>query len=147
MNRIVLVLFIALFGLMFWVNQSFRKIPIGNPTWTPVTRAADGVAFATSKESTTTLYYTFRLDCTATIGSNAAVTVLLQYSKNNGSTWINGPTIGNSNQVTLAVVLNSQDQSTQTLTFEVPSGSLVKLTKSVTGTANATWISGIEKTD
>ncbi len=147
MNRIVLVLFIALFGLMFWGNQSFRRMPIGNPTWTPVTRAADAVAFATSKESTTTLYYTFRLNCTATIGSNSSATVLLQYSKNNGATWINGPTIGNSNQVTLAVVLNSQDQSTQTLTFEVPSGALVKLTKTLTGTATVDWISGIEKTD
>lgn len=114
------------------------------PSINAVTRTINSSTFTPSTTLQATLNYSIQISCTATIGGNAAGSVLLQYSTNGGSTWNNAGTVSNSNTVTLAIVLNSVTVQTCILTAIVPPNALCRLVPTTTGTTTITYISGQE---
>lgn len=146
-----------LFGIAFimvaiaaFIGSSFAfgtKKPIGNVAWTwNVSRPTDGTTFTVSADRNSRVYYTISISCTATIGGAASGTVKLQASLDGGTTWNDAPTVGNSNTVTLALVLNSVDINTSTIMFELPAGALCKFITTTSGTTTVTWVNGVEVT-
>lgn len=148
MKSIVFAISIILVGIVSFVGGSFSfgvKHPLANCTWVwSVTHPTDGTTFTVSADRNSRVYYTIAISCTATIGSSAAGTVKLQVSQDGGSTWNDSPTVGNSNTVTLAVVLNSVAVNTIPLVFEVPAGALCKFITTTSGTTTVTWVNGVE---
>lgn len=133
-------------GLAFGTHKEKKK-PIGNSIWSwGVSRPTDGTTFTVSADRNSRVYYTISISCTATIGGAASGTVKLQASLDGGTTWNDAPTIGNSNTVTLALVLNSVDISTSTIMFELPAGALCKFITTISGTTTVTWVNGVEVT-
>lgn len=89
-------------------------------------------------------YYTISISCTATIGGSSAADVTMSYSTNGGSTWVVVGSVGNSNTVTLAIVLNSITVQKATIVAPIPAGALCKMASTSSGTATITSIQQIE---
>lgn len=158
MRRLTFIsIFVISFCLAFFMTcVAFRGKPktsnpnhfeIGNCSWnTGVTRPINSTSFTVDAARNSRVYYTISINCTATIGSNAAGSVKLQFSIDGGTNWSDGPTVGNSNVVTLAVVIGSQTINTAAIAAEIPAGGLVRLVSSSSGTTTITYISGMEIT-
>lgn len=117
----------------------------GNPIWNDVTRTINSSTFTISSTQPARIYYVISISCTATIGSASAGSVLFQYSINGGSTWIDCGEIGNSNQVSLAIALNSVNTNRFVLSWDgIPAGALCRLVPTTSGTTTITWIRGRE---
>lgn len=114
------------------------------PSINSVTRPINSTTFTPSSTLQATLNYCIQISCTASIGSNASGSVLLQYSTNGGSSWNDAGTVRNSNTVTLAVALNSVTIQTATISAAVPPNALCRLVPSSSGTTSITWVSGQE---
>jgi hypothetical protein len=111
-----------------------------------VTRSITGSTYTISSTLNARVYYTVKIQCTASIGSASAGAVLLQYSTNGGSTWIDVSGVENSNTVTLAIVLNSVTIQTGVISGEVPANALVRMTQTTSGTTTISYIRGQEVT-
>ena len=110
-----------------------------------VTRSITGSTFTVSTTKQARVAYSVSMSCTATIGSAANGKLELQYSTNAGSTWTTVGAFGNSNAVTLAVVLNSVQVSTGQLVGEIPANALVRIQPTLSGVnAVASYITGQE---
>lgn len=114
------------------------------PTTFTVSRTINSVTFQPSASHMTWVYYSIRINCTATIGSTASGTVNLQYSTNNGSTWIDVGQIENSPSVALAAILSLNDNKVMQISGIIPVAAIVRLTQSTTGTTTITFIKGQE---
>jgi hypothetical protein len=122
---------------------NFTVTPYVPNTFT-VTRAINSSTFQPSTTKLAWVNYTIRINCTATIGSASSGTVNLQYSTNNGSTWIDVSQVENSNTVTLAVVLNSNTTQTGVLSGCIPAGAIVRMVQGSSGTTTITYVRGQE---
>lgn len=123
---------------------NFTVTPYAATTFS-VTRAINSSTFQPSVSRRVSVIYNISITCTASIGSNASGTVLLQYSLNGGSTWLNGPEIKNSNTVSLAIALNSINVQEGIVSLNnVPAGAIFKLVPTLAGTATISYISGFE---
>lgn len=114
------------------------------PSTFTVTRAINGTTFQPSSTKTAWVYYTIRINCTATIGGASSGTVSLQYSTNGGGTWIDVSQVENSNTVTLAIVLNSSTTQTGLVCGVIPIGAIVRINQSSSGTTTITYVRGQE---
>lgn len=114
------------------------------PTINAVTRPINSTTFTPSTTKQATLIYNIQISCTATIGGAAAGSLLLQYSTNGGSSWIDAGTVKNSNTVTLAITLNSVTIQTASISAVVPANALCKMVPTTSGTTTITYISGQE---
>lgn len=122
---------------------SFVLTPYSPSTFT-VTRAINSSSFQPSITNIAWVYYTIRINCVATIGGTSSGTVTLQYSINNGSTWLDVGQVENSNIVTLALVLNSNITQTSQLCGVIPSGAIVRMIQASSGTTTITYVKGQE---
>lgn len=123
---------------------NFTVTPYVQTTFS-VTRAINSSTFQVSSTRRCSVIYNIGISCTASIGSNAAGTLLLQYSLNGGATWLNAPEIKNSNTVTLAIALNSINvQESITAINNVPAGAVFRMVPTIVGTTTITYISGFE---
>jgi len=114
------------------------------PTINAVTRPINSTTFTPSATLQADVNYYITITCTATIGGASSGSVVLQYSTNGGSTWINAGTLMNSNTVTLAVVLNSVTAQTACLSATIPAGALCRIVGSTSGSTVLTYVSGTE---
>lgn len=122
---------------------NFTLTPYTPSTFT-VTRAITSATFQPSSTKLAWVFYTIRINCTATIGGASTGTVALQFSTDNGSTWIDIGQVENSNTVTLAIVLNSNTTQTGQLSGVIPAGAIVRLNQSSSGTTTITYVRGQE---
>lgn len=123
---------------------NFTVTPYVQTTFS-VTRAINSSTFQVSSTRRCSVVYNIGISCTASIGSNAAGTLLLQYSLSGGATWLNAPEIKNSNTVTLAIALNSINvQESITAINNVPAGTIFRMVPTIVGTTTITYISGFE---
>lgn len=113
------------------------------PTTFTASRAINSSTFQVSTRQAT-VFYTIRINCTASIGSASSGTVALQYSTDNGSAWVDVGQVENSNTVTLAVVLNSNTTQTGQLSGIIPAGAIVRMNQSSSGTTTITFVRGQE---
>lgn len=114
------------------------------PTGNVVTRTINSSTYTISTTKVASVRYNIKITCTATIGSASSGKVLFQYSTNGGSTWIDAGEVENSNQVTLAVVLNSSTTQSGFIVWDVPANALCRLVPTSSGTTTITWIRGQE---
>ena len=116
----------------------------GSPVYNnSVTRPVNGTSFTPSTTRPYRVHYNVEVLCTATIGSNASGSVVLQYY--NGSSWVNTPgVVKNSNKVTLAVVLGSETTMGGEISGEFPANTPLRLVSTVTGTTTITYNTGQE---
>lgn len=122
---------------------NFVLTPYASTSFT-TTRAVNGSTFQVSSTKRALVFYTIRINCTATIGGAASGTVALQYSIDNGSNWIDAGQVENSNTVTLAVVLNSSTTQCGQLGATIPAGAIVRMNSSSAGTTTITFVRGNE---
>lgn len=109
-----------------------------------VTRAVNSSTYTISSLYQAIVAYSIQISCTASIGSASAGSLLLQYSINGGSSWVDVSTIKNSNTVTLAVVLNLANVQIASLFGVIPANALVRMVPTTSGTTTITFISGQE---
>jgi hypothetical protein len=122
---------------------SFTLTPYSPTTFT-ASRAINSVTFQCSATKPAWVYYTIRINCVATIGGASSGTVALQYSSDNGSSWVDVGQVENSNTVTLAVVLNSSTTQTGQIAGVIPTGAIVRMNQSSSGTTTITFVRGQE---
>lgn len=116
-------------------------------TITPgVTRAINSSTYTISSTKNSRVYYTIRISCTSTIGSASAGAILLQYSTNGGTSYIDAASVENSNTITLAVTLNSVTVQTAVICAEIPSNALCRMVPTTSGTTTITYVRGMEVT-
>lgn len=117
-------------------------------TYVPVihaaTRPINSATFTPSATLQAMITYTIQISCTATIGGTASGQILLQYSTNAGSSWVDAGTIKNSNTVSLAIALNLVNIQVASITAIVPAGALCRMAPTTAGTTTITYISGFE---
>lgn len=109
-----------------------------------VSRPINSTTYTISTTKNATVSYNIRISCNATIGSNSAGKVTLQYSTNGGSSWIDAAEVENTNTVTLAIALNSTTVQTTTMTAFIPANALVRMVQSSSGTTVITYVRGQE---
>lgn len=109
-----------------------------------VTRAINSSTYTISSTKPATVKYNIKIVCSASIGSNSSGKVLFQYSINGGSTWVDAGEVENSNQVTLAIALNSTTTQSGFIVWSVPANALCRLVPTSSGTTTITWIRGQE---
>jgi hypothetical protein len=114
------------------------------PSANAATRATNSTTFQVSSTRNAWVAYTIRINCTATIGSASSGTVALQYSTNNGSSWIDVSQLENSNTVSLAIVLNSNTTQTSVLYGFIPFGTIQRIVTTTAGTTTVTFVRGQE---
>lgn len=117
---------------------------IYSPTTFTASRAINSNTFQVSATKNSYVFYTIRINCTATIGGASSGTVALQYSSNGGSTWIDVGQMENSNIVTLAIVLNSNTTQTCQISGIIPAGAIVRMNQTTSGTTVITYVRGNE---
>jgi hypothetical protein len=122
---------------------NFTVTPYTLSTFT-ATRPINSSTFQVSSTRAAWVNYTVRINCTATIGGASSGTVSLQYSTNNGSTWIDVSQVENSNTVTLAIVLNSNTTQTSVIPGYIPAGAIVRMVQGSAGTTTITYVRGQE---
>lgn len=105
--------------------------PVNSTTWT-----------ISSKQALVS--YNIKISCTASIGSASNGKVVLQYSTNGGSTWVDCGEVENSNTVTLAIALNSVTIQSGIISWTIPGGALCRMNSTSTGTTTITYIRGQE---
>lgn len=108
------------------------------------TRPINSNTFQISVSKQSFVVYTIRINCVATIGGAASGTVNLQYSINNGSSWVDVSQVENSNTVTLAVVLNSNTTQTGVISGVIPAGAIVRMNQTISGSTTITYVRGQE---
>jgi hypothetical protein len=128
-------------GVLNIPTPSAAVTPTYNNT---VTRPINSTTYTISSAQPARVYYTVTIQCTATIGSTASGSVLFQYSLNNGTTWLDGSSVGNSNTVSLAVVLNSVNAQTGVISCEVPPNALCRMVSASAGTTSISYLRGVE---
>jgi len=118
------------------------NIPVA-PTYNyGVSRTINSSSFTPSSTKSYRVTYNVTISCTASIGSNASGKVELQYY--NGSSWVTVNEIGNSNTVTLAIVLNSVNVQTVSVSGEFQANAQLRLVPTTTGTTTITYVRGTE---
>lgn len=129
-----------------WADNTgtLKRSPIYTPTTFTASRAINSATFQVSSTKPATVFYTIRISCTASIGSAAAGTLALQYSTNNGSTWIDVGQLENSNTVTLAITLNSVTSQCAQICGIVPAGAILRMNQTISGTTTITFVRGQE---
>lgn len=125
-------------------NGTLKRSPIYTPTTFTSSRAINSSTFQVSPTKPATVFYTIRISCTASIGSAAAGTLALQYSTNNGSTWIDVGQLENSNTVTLAITLNSVTSQCAQICGIIPAGAILRMNQATSGTTTITFVRGQE---
>lgn len=115
------------------------------PTTYTASRSINSGTFQVSSTKNAQITYNIKISCTATIGGAADGKVLLQYSINGGSTWIDVNEIENSNTVTLALTLNAVTIQTSSIVGDIPAGAICRLVPTTSGTTTITYIRGFEK--
>lgn len=124
--------------------KNWLAIPV-NPALTynyAVSRTVNSASFTPSSTKACRVTYNVSISCTATIGSASSGKVELQYY--NGSIWVTVNEISNSNTVTLAIVLNSINVQTVSVTGEFAPNTQLRLVPTVVGSTTITYIRGIE---
>lgn len=115
------------------------------PTTYTVNRSINSSTFQISSNRHSSAIYNIGISCTANIGGNASGLVQLQYSINGGTTWINSSRIKNSNNVTLAITLQSVNEQEAIIAIDnIPVGAILKIVPTVVGTTTITSIIGFE---
>lgn len=109
-----------------------------------VARPINSTTFTISSTRPSIGFYTITISCTATIGSASTGSVTLQYFNTGNSTWTTLGFVANSNQVTLAIVLNSVNTQTLVLSEPIPPGALCRLVSASSGTTTITYNFGNE---
>ncbi len=105
--------------------------------------------FQVSSTRMATVHYSVSISTTATIGGGSTGSVFLETSATNStnpSDWITLGTVTNGQTISLAVVLQSVQASTQELSGEIPAGNYVRLRDSGSGTVTFAYVNGEEKT-
>lgn len=114
-------------------------------TTTVVTRPINSTTFTINSTLPADAQYYATISCTATIGSASSGTLEFQYSINGGSSWIPYGKISNSNNVTLAIVLNSVQITGGCIAARnIPAGALCRLVPTTSGTTTITYTNGFE---
>jgi len=104
-----------------------------------------GVVLDASRDAAVT--YSVATSTTATIGGASSVTVYLEIATTNSATagdWTAIQTVSNGQTITLAIVLQSVQSNTLTVSGIVPAGYYVRVRTAVAGTASATYVNGQE---
>lgn len=128
-------------GIGIDITSGVISIPL---SYNYVTRPVNSTTYTISATKNASVYYSIKIQCTASIGSNSAGTVALQYSTNGGSTWIDVGEVTNSNTVTLAIALNSVTVQTSVIAAQIPANALVRMNSTITGTTAITFVRGQE---
>lgn len=107
-----------------------------------VSRTINSTSFTPSTAKAYRVTYNVTIACTATIGGSASGKVELQYY--NGSTWVTVNEMFNSNNVTLAITLNSVNTQTVSIVGEFAANTQLRLVPTTTGTTTITYVRGSE---
>lgn len=114
------------------------------PTTFTASRAVNGSTFQPSSTKMAFVFYTIRVNATSSIGSASSATVSLQYSADNGSTWIDIGQIENSPSVSVAAAVSLSDTQAYQLSGIIPAGAIVRINQASTGSTTITFIRGQE---
>lgn len=122
---------------------SFTLTPYTKTTYT-VTRSINSATFQPSATKVLDVNYCIAITCSASIASSANGKVILQYSTNNGSSWVDCPELENSNTISLAVALNSTTKQTASIIMSnIPAGAILRLVPTSTN-STITFVRGFE---
>jgi hypothetical protein len=115
------------------------------PTTYTVNRSINSSTFQISATRRANLVYNTLLTSTTNISGASDAIVLLQYSIDSGSTWINATQMENGGTATLALALNFVNKQAGVIVFfGVPAGAILKLVPTATNATN-TFITGFEQ--
>jgi len=120
-------------------NNTATKTLVTSPT------GQGGVVLDVSRDTAVT--YSISTSTTATIGGAASVTAYIEIASTNSATagdWTAIQTTATSQTITLAVVLQSVQANTLTLSGIIPAGQYMRIRYAVTGTASAAYVNGQE---
>lgn len=120
-------------------NNTASKTLVTSPT------AQGGVVLDAARDAAVT--YSVSTSTTATIGGASSMSVFLEIATTNSATagdWTAIQTVSNGQTITLAVVLQSVQNNTLTVSGIVPAGYYMRVRTAVTGTASATYVNGQE---
>lgn len=120
-------------------NNAATKTLVTSPT------GQGGVVLDASRDVAVT--YSISTSTTATIGGASSATVYLEIATTNSATagdWTAIQTASNSQTITLAVILQSIQQNTLTVSGIVPAGYYVRLRYAIVGTASSAYVGGQE---
>lgn len=114
------------------------------PTTYTVTRSINSATFQPSSTRRCSMVYNALLTSSTSIGGASDAIVLLQYSVNGGTTWLNAPQMENGSTATLALALNLiNKQSGVIVMLNQPASTIYRLVPTATNATN-TYVVGFE---
>lgn len=111
---------------------------------TIVSRPVDSSTFQISTSYDAIVYYSIRINCTASIGAAASGTVSLQYTTDAWGTWSEASVICNSTAVSLAPILSTNDNKILIISAVIPANLEARLVQTTSGSCTITFITGQE---